>query len=65
MKKINIKYGNRRSGDAVSLVSDINQLMKTITWIPRYNDLEIILKTSINWENKIQNELVFRMLQKH
>jgi len=57
-KKINIKYGNRRSGDAVSLVSDINQLMKTITWIPRYNDLEIILKTSINWENKIQNEKI-------
>ena len=56
--KIYIKYGNRRSGDAVSLVSDINQLMKTISWTPKYNDLETILKTAMNWENKIQNEKI-------
>ena len=56
--KIYIKYGNRRSGDAVSLVSNTNQLMETISWTPKYNDLETILKTSIKWENKIQNEKI-------
>ena len=56
--KIYIKYGNRRSGDAVSLVSNTNQLMETISWAPKYNDLETILKTSIKWENKIQNEKI-------
>ena len=56
--KIYIKYGNRRSGDATSLVSNTNQLMKTILWKPKYNNLETILKTSIKWENKIQNEKI-------
>ena len=56
--KIKIKYGNRRDGDAVSLVADINKLMMTVSWIPKYNDLEKILKTSINWENKIHNEKI-------
>jgi UDP-glucose 4-epimerase len=55
-KKINIEYGKRRSGDAVSLVSDISKLSKTIEWTPEYDDLEKILKTSINWEKKLQNE---------
>ena len=55
-KKINIEYGPRRPGDAISLVSDISKLMKTIKWTPVYDDLEEILKTSIDWEKKLKNE---------
>ena len=57
-RKINIEYGNRRSGDAVSLVSDVNKLMKTIQWSPKYNDLELILRSAIKWEEKLQNEKI-------
>ena len=30
--------------------------MKTIEWAPNYNNLDIILKTSIEWEKKLQSE---------
>ena len=42
----------------MSLVSDVNKLMQTIHWSPKYNDLEIILKTAIRWEEKLQNEKI-------
>ena len=56
--KINIEYGQRRAGDAVSLVSDTKKLVETIKWKPVYDDLEAILRSSINWEKKLQNEKV-------
>lgn len=56
--KLKIKYEKRRPGDAVSLVSDVSKLMKTIKWTPNYNNLEVILKTAIKWEEKLQNEKV-------
>ena len=54
--RIKIKYGKRRPGDTGSLVSDISKLMKTIKWTPHYNDLSVILNTTIKWEKKLQNE---------
>ena len=54
--KLKIKYKKRRPGDAESLVADVGKLMKTIEWAPNYNNLDIILKTSIEWEKKLQSE---------
>lgn len=54
--KLKIKYEKRRPGDAESLVADVRKLMKTIKWAPNYNNLNIILKTSIEWEKKLQSE---------
>ena len=56
--KIKVKFGKRRPGDATSLVSDVSKLMQTIKWTPNYNDLEIILKTAIKWEKKLQYEKI-------
>ena len=55
-KKINIKYGPRRKGDAEFLVSNIEKLKQTIDWKPKYNKLDYIIKTAINWEDKLKNE---------
>ena len=55
-KKINIKYGLKRKGDTMSLVANVNKLMKTIKWTPKYNNIETILKTAIAWEKKLLNE---------
>jgi len=57
--KIIIKYGNRRDGDAASVVSDTTHLMKTINWKIKYNDIEKILLTAIEWEKKLINEKIF------
>ena len=55
---LNIKIGNKRKGDAISLVANIDKLKKKLQWNPKYNDLKKILDTSIKWEEKIINEKI-------
>ena len=55
-KPIAYEYGNRRSGDAAILVSDNNKLKNTFNWQPKYNDLSLIIKSSIEWEKKLLNK---------
>ena len=57
--KINIEYGPRRLGDAISLISDITKLKQHIDWMPKYNNLNFILNTAIKWELKLKNEKIF------
>ena len=51
--KIKYEFSNRRPGDAERLISNIDKLSKTINWEPKFNDLNLIIKTAINWEKKI------------
>ena len=57
--KINIEYGPKRPGDAISLISDITKLKQHIDWTPKYNNLNFILNTAIKWELKLKNEKIF------
>ena len=43
----------RRAGDPAVLVSNANKLKSLFNWQPRYNDLEFIVKTSLDWEKKL------------
>ena len=54
--KIKIINGPRRTGDAQMLVSDISKLKQLIDWTPKYNKLDFIIKSSIDWELKLLNE---------
>ena len=54
--KIKIKNGPSRPGDAEILVSDIRKLKQLIDWTPKYNKLDFIIKSSIDWELKLLNE---------
>ena len=51
--KIKFEYDKRRPGDAEKLVSNINKLHQNINWKPKFDDLDFIIQTSINWEKKI------------
>tara|TARA_Y100001970_G_C14205817_1_gene843898 strand:- start:858 stop:1841 length:984 start_codon:yes stop_codon:yes gene_type:complete len=51
--KIKYEFSNRRPGDAEKLVSNIDKLNQTIHWQPKYNNLNLIIKTAIDWEKKI------------
>lgn len=42
----------RREGDPSILISDNNKIKKKMKWVPKYNDLELICKTALNWERK-------------
>ena len=56
--KIKVQNGARRTGDAEILVSDIIKLKRMINWTPKYNKLDFIIKTAIDWEFKLQNEQI-------
>ncbi|MFT6069454.1 MAG: UDP-glucose 4-epimerase [Bacteriovoracaceae bacterium] len=43
----------RRPGDAEKLISVADKIRKTIGWTPKYDDLELIVKTAFEWEKKL------------
>ena len=51
---INIERGDRRAGDSSMLVSNVSKLSNLLNWKPKYNNLNFIVKTAIEWEKKLQ-----------
>ena len=49
---VKIKSEPRRPGDANELVADSSRLRAELSWSPQYSDLETIIKTAYNWQNK-------------
>ncbi len=45
-KKVNVKYSDRRPGDADELVADSSKIRKELGFSPEYSDLETIVKTA-------------------
>jgi UDP-glucose 4-epimerase len=37
------------------IVSNVEKFMKYFSWKPRYNDLNYILRTAIEWEKKLDS----------
>ena len=40
----------RRAGDPPSLVAGASRVREVLGWTPRYDDLEVIVRTSLQWE---------------
>lgn len=51
--QIKTKIGKRRPGDAKKVVSNISKFYKYFSWKPKYNNLKLILNSSLNWEKKL------------
>ena len=49
-KKINIIKLSRRSGDLGKIIASNDRLKKFINWKPKYNKLNVIVKSCLNWE---------------
>ena len=45
-------HAERRPGDPAVLVADSMKLKKKLKWMPRYDDLEYIIRTAWEWERK-------------
>ena len=43
----------RRAGDPPELVAVANRVRDVLGWTPRYDDLDTIVRTSLDWERKI------------
>jgi len=43
----------RRAGDPACLIAEANQIRNKLAWEPRFDDLDVIIKTALDWEKKI------------
>lgn len=41
---------DRRAGDPASVVACVNQIQSVLGWKPQYNDLDEIVRSTLNWE---------------
>ena len=52
-KKVDIIFSERRKNDLVKIIASNNRLIKFIKWRPKFNNLNKIVKSCIQWEKKI------------
>jgi UDP-glucose 4-epimerase len=50
---LNIVEEPRRAGDPPELVAVAERVRSVLGWTPKYDDLDVIVETSLNWERKI------------
>lgn len=43
----------RREGDPPELVADNRKIKNTLCWMPKYDDIQYIVKTALEWERKL------------
>ena len=53
-KKIKILVLPRRNGDMVKIIANNKNLYNFINWKPRFNRLNLIVKSTLKWENNIK-----------
>lgn len=53
-KKLNVSISPRRLGDAISLISKADKIKSILNWSPRYDDLSLIVKSAIDWEQNLK-----------
>jgi UDP-glucose 4-epimerase len=51
---IKVKEEPRRAGDPPALIAKADKARSLLNWEPRYDDLDFIVKTSLEWERKLQ-----------
>lgn len=51
--KIQISVGKRRDGDSECVVADSLKFFNYFSWKPKYENLELILQSALEWEKKI------------
>jgi len=51
---INVIEEPRRAGDPPSLTAATDKIRQIFDWTPRYDDLDTIVKTSLDWEHHLQ-----------
>jgi UDP-glucose 4-epimerase len=52
-KPLNIREEPRRAGDPPVLVAVADRVQKVLNWTPQYDDLDVIVRTSLAWEKHL------------
>lgn len=59
-RNLDYDVGPRRSGDPAEVIADARRIRDRLSWAPRHNDLELILRTAIAWEQTLPADMVHR-----
>jgi len=51
-KPLDVRKAPRRPGDPPALVADAGKLRKALAWQPRLDDLDVIVRTALDWERR-------------
>jgi UDP-glucose 4-epimerase len=51
--QLNLKEQPRRAGDPPSLIAATTRIREVLGWTPRFDDLDAIVRTALNWEKKL------------
>ena len=51
---LNIVEEGRRAGDPPALIAKADAIRNILGWTPEFDDLEVIVQSSLNWERKLQ-----------
>lgn len=51
-----VEIAQRRQGDPSVLISDCTKIKEKMKWTPKYNDLELICKTALEWEKNFKEK---------
>lgn len=52
-REIPVEIAARRAGDPPQLIADCAAAFRALSWQPRHDDLDYIVKTAIDWERKL------------
>jgi UDP-glucose 4-epimerase len=54
--KLDVREEPRRAGDPPSLVAKCDKVRQLLKWNPRLDDIDTIVRTSLDWEKRLQRE---------
>ena len=54
--KLVVREEPRRAGDPPSLIAKCDKVRETLKWQPRLDDIDTIVRTSLEWEKRLQRE---------
>jgi UDP-glucose 4-epimerase len=52
-RRLPVRIAPRRSGDPAFVVADPGRLRRTLGWVPRYNRLDTIVNSALEWERRL------------
>ena len=55
-RRLPVEECPRRPGDTPELVARADRIRQQLGWEPRYNDLDFIVRTALEWERKLAGE---------
>lgn len=52
-KPLNVEEQPRRAGDPPALIAAVGKIQETLNWKPQFDDLDVIVQTSLDWEEEL------------